>query len=102
LLVKTSDLKRFPKGNKKIVLGRGLNGEITGIEVSAEKLHLEKFEIKNIFANIIYSEWQNYASVGMDIMKNYTVVLNYCKAYAGFKKNHATALATVSSQILSF
>jgi hypothetical protein len=102
LLVKTSDLKKFPKGNKKIVLGRGLNGDITGIEVAAEKLHLEKFEIKNIFANIIYSEWQTYASVGMDIMKNYTVVLNYCKAYAGFKKTDTGNFPTTSSQTLSF
>lgn len=103
LLVKTSDLKRFPRGNKKIVLGRGLNGQITGIEVPAEKIHLENFEIRNISANIIYSEWQNYASVGMDIMKNYTVVLNYCKSYAGFKRNRGAGLvATSSLSTLSF
>ena len=60
-----------------------------------EKLRLDLFEIKNAFASIIYSEWQNYASLGMDIMKDYTVVLNYCKAYAGFKKNRRTS-ATAS------
>jgi hypothetical protein len=91
LLMKTSDLQKFPKGNKKIVLGKGLNGEIIGVEVQTEKLRLDLFEIKNTFASIIYSEWQNYASVGMDIMKDYTVVLNYCKAYAGFKKNRRSS-----------
>jgi hypothetical protein len=96
LLVKTSDLKKFPKGNKKFVLGRGLNGEIIGVEVQTEKLQLALFEIKNVFASIIYSEWQNYASVGMDIMKEYTVVLNYCKAYIGFKKNHIKNSFTAS------
>lgn len=97
LLVKTSDLKKFPKGNKKMVLGRGLNGKIVGVEVQAEKLRLDLFEIKNIFASIIYSEWQNYASVGMDVMKEYTIVLNYCKAYVGFKKNR-NSLAIASLQ----
>jgi hypothetical protein len=95
LLVKTSDLKKFPKGNKKKVLGKGLNGEIIGIEIQTEKLRLDLFEIKNTFASIIYSEWQNHASVGMDIMKDYTVVLNYCKAYVGFKKNRRSS-ATAS------
>ena len=86
LLMKTTDLKNFPGGNKKI-LGRGLNGNVLGIETTASKLILSTFEISAITAGITHSAWHNYASVGMEVMKDYTIVLNYCKAYAGFKKN---------------
>ncbi len=86
LLVKTSDLKKFPHTIHKKVLGKGLNGDVIGIETTAEKLILDTFEIQSIPAGVTYSSWHNYASVGMDVMKDYTVVLNYCKAYAGFKK----------------
>jgi hypothetical protein len=86
LLMKTSDLKKFPSGNKKKILGRGLNGQVVGIETTAEKLVLNTFEMTWITAGVTYSAWHNYASVGMEVMKDYTIVLNYCKAYAGFKK----------------
>jgi hypothetical protein len=39
-----------------------------------------------VSAGIIYSPWHNYASVGMDLISAYSLVLNYCKSYAGFKK----------------
>lgn len=86
LLMKTSDLKKFPRGNQKKILGRGFNGQVAGIETTAEKLLLNTFEMTQITAGVTYSAWHNYASVGMDVMKDYTIVLNYCKAYAGFKK----------------
>ncbi len=86
LLFKTSDLKRSPGRNSQKIIGRGLNGDLSGVGTRASKLILNTFEIKTPSADIIYSEWHNGASLGMDIMKNYTVVLNYCKAYAGLKK----------------
>ena len=86
LIFKTSDLKSFSTGNSKKIIGRGLNGDLTGIDTHAVKLVLNTYEIKTPSVGIIYSAGHNYASVGMDIMKNYTVVLNYCKAYAGFKR----------------
>ena len=86
LLMKTTDLKKFPGGNYRKILGRGFNGKVMGFETIASKLILSTFEISSITAGITHSAWHNYASVGMDVMKDYTVVLNYCKAYAGFKK----------------
>jgi hypothetical protein len=86
LLMKTTDLKKFPNGTNRKVLGRGLNGNVIGTETVASKLILNTFEILTITAGITHSDWHNYASVGMDVMKNYTIVLNYCKSYAGFKK----------------
>ena len=86
LLMKTTDLKKFPGGNDRKILGRGFNGKVLGFETIASKLILSTFEISAITAGITHSAWHNYASVGMDVMKDYTIVLNYCKAYAGFKK----------------
>jgi hypothetical protein len=86
LIFKTSDLNLFSKSNSKKIIGRGLNGDLTGFDTDAIKLVLNTIEIKTSSVGVIYSPWHNYASAGMNIMKNYTVVLNYCKAYAGFKK----------------
>lgn len=86
LLLKTSDLKKYPTDGQLSVLGRGFNGELLGTEALAEKLMLVHYEIKKLPAGIVYSPWHNYASVGMEIMKEYSIVLNYCKAYVGFKK----------------
>lgn len=86
LLLKTTDLKKYPKRSSKKILGKGLNGDIVGSERLTKKLVLDTFEIEGVLANVTYSPWHNHASVGMDILKNYSIVLNYCKAYAGFKK----------------
>ena len=86
LLVKTSDVKRISNLNTKMKLGRGFNGPVMGATMTAEKLLLHTFEVSAINASITYSDWQNHASVGMDIMKNFIVVLNYCQGYAGLRK----------------
>jgi hypothetical protein len=86
LLFKTSDLKSFPERNFTKVIGRGLNGDVVGIDTQASKLLLHTFVIEAPAVSVISNASYSYSSVGMDVMKNYTVVLNYCKAYAGFKK----------------
>lgn len=87
LLLKTTDKKRFQNAkDSRNVLGRGLNGNIEGTSLIAERLIMEHLEIERVQAGIIYSPWHNYASVGMDLITNYSLVLNYCKSYAGFKK----------------
>lgn len=86
LLLKTSDIEKYPAQTRTRILGRGLNGQIHGRSTIAEKLLLDNLEVKTLMTGVIYSPWHNYASVGMDIMKNYSVVFNYCKSYAGFRK----------------
>ena len=86
LLVKTTDLEKFPEQANKMKLGLGFNGPVMGVQATTEKLLLSNLEISVLDAGITYSAWHNYASVGMDIMKDYAIVLNYCQAYAGFKK----------------
>ena len=87
LLLKTTDKSRIREARDSgSVLGRGLNGNIEGASLLAGRLVLDHLEIEKVRAGIIYSPWHNYASVGMDLIANYSMVLNYCKSYAGFKK----------------
>jgi hypothetical protein len=48
---------------------------------------LNGFSFKSMSVGIIRSPWHNYASLGMEVLKGYSIVLNYCKEYIGFKKN---------------
>lgn len=86
LLLKTTDMNQYDVHGKRTMLGRGLNGEIYGLTTSTEKLVVGNFEMDNLLTGIIQSPWHNYASIGMDVLKDYSMVLNYCKGYAGFKK----------------
>ncbi|RAV99447.1 retropepsin-like aspartic protease [Pseudochryseolinea flava] len=86
LLLKTTDIDQYSYNGRRALLGRGLNGEIHGLVTTTEKLIVSNFEMKNLSTGIIQSPWHNYASIGMDVLKDYSIVLNYCKGYAGFKK----------------
>jgi Aspartyl protease len=86
LLLKTNDIYQYDIYGKKTLLGRGLNGDIYGLTTSTEKLLVSGLEMTNLMTGIIQSEWQNYASIGMEVLKDYAMVLNYCKGYAGFRK----------------
>jgi hypothetical protein len=87
LLLKTTNLSSFHSNLRERVLGRGLNGPISGYAIFADKLVLQNFEIERVPAGIVSSPWHNNASIGMEILKDYIVVVNYCKAYACFKRN---------------
>ena len=89
LLLKSRDEKYFSELPKQI-LGKGLGGNVTGTVRAASSLSLETFEIHISSVGIWWSEHHSHGSVGMDIMKDYSVVLNYCKGYAGFKKTQKT------------
>jgi hypothetical protein len=86
LLLKTTDVARFHHDGNKILIGRGLNGLMYGYNMQADKLTINGFDFNSISAGIIHSDWHNHASIGMGILKDYIVVLNYCKSYACFKK----------------
>jgi hypothetical protein len=86
LLLKTTMIENFKSEGSAEVLGRGFNGIIEGIRTVTKKLVLQEMEIASLSTGIIQSPWHNYASIGMDVLKEYTLVLNYCKGYAGFRK----------------
>lgn len=86
LLMKTTQIENFENHGPVTLLGRGFNGMIKGIRTVTKKLILQDMEIPVLSTGIMYSPWYNNASIGMDVIKDYTLVLNYCKGYAGFKK----------------
>ena len=67
-------------------LGRGLNGIINGKKTVAERLLLDNFEFNKLTTGIIYTPWYDYASIGMDILKDYSIILNYVQSYICLKK----------------
>ena len=89
LLLKTTDEKHFNDYNNNIMeeLGQGFNGTISGFKTTAKRLELDGFLILSLPVGITQSPWHNYASIGMEVLKGYSIVLNYCKEYIGFKKN---------------
>ena len=84
LLLKTTNIDDFETANRKII-GIGFNGPVSGYNTWSNRLDLGAFDMKNLPTGIIQSPWHNYASIGMEILKDYILVLNYCKAYACFK-----------------
>ena len=84
-------LIRSNKGNflndaSKQILGKGLNGNVWGTAKWAQKMVLETFVITIPEVNIYRSDWHSHGSIGMAIIKDYSLVLNYCKGYVAFKK----------------
>jgi hypothetical protein len=85
LLLKTTSIEDYSHLLFDKVIGIGFNGPLSGYKVLAEKITLETFEILDLPTGIVESPWHNYASIGMEVLKDYVFVLNYCKAYAGFR-----------------
>lgn len=69
------------------LIGQGLNGIFHGSEMILHKLVLDNtLVLKHVSINVISSPWHHYASMGMQMLKEYVVILNYCKAYMCLKK----------------
>ena len=89
LLLKTTNISEFNHHGKEMILGIGFNGPVSGYDIVSRRLRLQGLEIERVSTGIVSSEWHNNASIGMEILKDYIVILNYCKAYACFRKNDA-------------
>jgi hypothetical protein len=85
ILLQTTDAAMFMNDARQSVLGHGLNGALTGYNTLLEKMDFDGFEMKRVPIGVMPSEASNHASIGMSILKDYIVVLNYCKAYVCFK-----------------
>lgn len=85
LLIKTTDISLFQVFREQ-VLGYGFNGPMSGYETIANRLTLDGVEFRNLPTGIVPSSWHNYGSIGMKVLKDYIVVINYCKAYACFRR----------------
>jgi hypothetical protein len=86
LLLKTTEMEKFTSSKKMQVIGFGFNGEVWGYQTLSDKLTLDGMSMEDVPTGIIESSLHNYASIGMEIMKDYVVIINYYKLYACFKK----------------
>jgi hypothetical protein len=78
LIIGTNDRQHAGKR-----IAKGLNGPILGVNETINKIQIASVELKDVTASYIFDR-DNYASIGMDILKHYRVILNYPKAYVGF------------------
>ena len=83
-LILSVDRKGY--SSKPTALGRGLNGVVNGEKVFTRKLKLKTFEFTDVVTSIVYSK-NNYASIGMDILKDHVVIINYSRSYVAFRKS---------------
>jgi hypothetical protein len=86
LLVKTTDMDEFDYQTSRKVIGIGFNGPIYGYRTLVKYMNLDGLVMSNLATGVIESPWHNYASIGMEVLKDYVVVINYFKSYACFKK----------------
>ena len=86
LLLKTTNITDYGNRTEK-VLGIGFNGPVSGYQTVSGLLKIRDLEMSKVATGIVSSNWHNNASIGMDILKDYIVILNYCKSYACFKRN---------------
>jgi hypothetical protein len=85
LLVKTTNIDDFGFIDERTILGYGMNGPILGFKLFSCLVKVSALDFTKLTTGIIQSPWHNYASIGMDVLKDYVLVLNYCKSYACFK-----------------
>jgi hypothetical protein len=85
LLVKTTNESET---NNTIVVGRGFNGLVKGEKKESTSLKLESISLAISSADVV-SSWNNYSTLGMEVLKEYSLILNYSKSYAGLKRNNS-------------
>lgn len=89
LLLKTTDISALISYRSETILGTGLNGPLSGYEIITNKIVLRGLEMERVPTGVVSSRWHNNASIGMQVLKDYILVLNYCKLYACLKPNPA-------------
>ena len=89
LLLKTTKMERFVGRRSETVLGMGLNGPVSGYEMVSKRILLDGIEMHGISTGIVSSKWHSNASFGMQVLKDYVVILNYCRSYICFKPHAA-------------
>lgn len=85
LLIKSTDKNRY-NSKASHTLGQGVNGLVKGLLTNSETVGLTSYTLNNIPTGIIYSPWHNYASLGMAVLKDYHIILNYAQSYMCLKK----------------
>lgn len=87
LLVKTRDLERFRNRRSRQTIGFGFNGAMQGYETISECVDLNGMQMLSVPTGVVECSIADHASLGMSVLRNYVIVINYLKQYVCFKKN---------------
>jgi hypothetical protein len=85
ILLKTTDESILGSGFSE-VLGLGMSGSIEGIKTIAQTINLPGINFNDQPTGIILSSWHNYGSIGMGVLKEYALIINYARSYACLKR----------------
>jgi hypothetical protein len=85
LIYSTGNNKR---SSRQATLGRGLNGLLNGEKRITKRLLLDNVEFRNVSTSVVESE-NCYASIGMEILQDHVVILNYAYSFVAFAKDEA-------------
>jgi len=89
LLLKSTNTSELVSHSSREVLGIGFNGPVSGVQVVSRKVILKGLELARVPTGIVSSPWHDNASIGMEVLKDYILILNYSKLYACLKRNDA-------------
>jgi hypothetical protein len=89
LLIKTTDADFFQSVNKRPFHARGFNGPLSGCSLTSKKLTIGNYNFMKVETGVIVSTKYDHASLGMSVLKDYIVVINYYKSYVGFRSINA-------------
>lgn len=67
-------------------VGRGLNGLVRGRNETTRSLRIDNVSFSNITTSVVFSNNQS-ASIGMEILKDHVVIVNYARSYVAFRNN---------------
>ena len=84
-LLKTTN-ESLLKSKISEVLGLGMSGSIKGINTISQTVNLAGINFIDQPTGIILSAWHNYGSIGMGVLKEYVLIINYQASYACLKK----------------
>lgn len=74
------------RSRARTVLGRGVNGYLSGQKLVASKVTFGNFSLHDLPAGVVTSNTHHYASLGTEVLKDFTLLINYHKSYAGLRQ----------------
>lgn len=86
LLIKTRDLKKFRNRKPSQTIGFGFNGPLKGYETTSGFVNLRGMQMSEVPTGVVECQVAEHASLGMSVLSEYVVVINYLKKYVCFKK----------------
>jgi hypothetical protein len=86
LLMVTDNLSDLNPFDMKVI-ATGLNGDVYSYKYWLKRLNCEGLTLTDVPIAVTFKKSKSYASIGMGLLKEYRIVLNYPKGYVGFKKS---------------